>query len=50
LIEKIIEAAAIKNMLLAAHSLGLGSLWFTLFDRFTLKKMLEIDEAPSRGA
>jgi 5,6-dimethylbenzimidazole synthase len=32
-------AAAVQNMLLAAHTLGLGSLWFTLFD---LNKMREI--------
>ncbi|MDI9569637.1 MAG: nitroreductase family protein [Pseudomonadota bacterium] len=38
-------AAAIQNMLLAAHELGLGSLWFTLFDRYTMKKILDIDEA-----
>jgi len=38
-------AAAIQNMLLAAHELGLGSLWFTLFDRYVIKKMLDIDEA-----
>jgi len=25
-------AAAIQNMNLAAHALGFGSLWFTLFD------------------
>ena len=37
-------AAAVQNMLLAAHALGLGSLWFTLFDRGALRKILEISE------
>jgi len=32
-------AAAAQNMMLAAQALGLGSLWFTLFDR---KKMGEV--------
>ena len=31
-------------MLLVAHSLGLGSLWFTLFDKNSIKDLLEIDE------
>jgi len=35
-------AAAIQNMLLTAHALGLGSLWFTLFDKDALRKILEI--------
>jgi len=35
-------AAAIQNMLLAAQDLGLGSLWFTLFDRKTLADFLHI--------
>ncbi len=39
-------AAAIQNMLLAAHALGLGSLWFTLFDRAVLAEILGI--GPSR--
>lgn len=39
-------AAAIQNMLLAAHAQGLGSLWFTLFDRETMRKTLGIE--PSR--
>ena len=38
-------AAAIQNMLLAAHALGLGSLWFTLFDRGRVTEILEIDSA-----
>lgn len=36
-------SAAIQNMLLAAHSLGLGSLWFTLFDKGVLREILGID-------
>ena len=39
-------AAAIQNMLLAAHALGLGSLWFTLFNRAVLAEILGI--GPSR--
>lgn len=35
-------AAAIQNMLLASHSLGLGSLWFTLFDESRMKRFLNI--------
>lgn len=35
-------AAAIQNMLLAAHSLGLGSLWFTLFDEALVSGFLNI--------
>lgn len=35
-------AAAVQNMLLAAHALGLGSLWFTLFDRSKLQELLEL--------
>jgi nitroreductase len=35
-------AAAIQNMLLAAHALGLGSLWFTFFDKNELRKILDI--------
>jgi 5,6-dimethylbenzimidazole synthase len=37
-------AAAIQNMLLAAHDLGLGSLWFTLYDKGHLRKILTIAE------
>jgi 5,6-dimethylbenzimidazole synthase len=36
-------AAAIQNMLLAAHALGLGTLWFTLFDKDTLRTTLGIE-------
>ena len=35
-------AAAIQNMLLAAHALDLGSLWFTFFDKSELRKILDI--------
>jgi 5,6-dimethylbenzimidazole synthase len=38
-------AAAIQNMLLAAHALGLGTLWFTLFDKDNLRTILDIDAA-----
>lgn len=38
-------AAAVQNMHLAAHSLGLGSLWFTLFDKKVLREILGIDGA-----
>ena len=37
-------AAAIQNMLLAAHALELGSLWFTLFDKTEMRKILDIPE------
>ncbi len=37
-------AAAIQNMLLAAHALGLGTLWFTLFDQNALRAALSIGE------
>jgi len=33
-------AAAIQNMLLASHSLGLGSLWFTLFESESVRDLL----------
>jgi 5,6-dimethylbenzimidazole synthase len=36
-------AAAIQNMHLAAHALGLGSLWFTFFDKQNLRDILGID-------
>ena len=36
-------AAAIQNMLLAAHAMGLGSLWFTFFDKNAVKEILEIE-------
>jgi 5,6-dimethylbenzimidazole synthase len=41
-------AAAIQNIHLAAHALGLGSLWFTLYDKKVLREILGIgpDEIP----
>ena len=38
-------AAAIQNMLLAAQAQGLGSLWFTFFDRDQVSRFLNIDPA-----
>jgi 5,6-dimethylbenzimidazole synthase len=35
-------SAAIQNMMLAAHALGLGSLFFTLFDKANLRRILDI--------
>lgn len=35
-------AAAIQNMQLAAHALGLASLWFTLFDKKAMRAILGI--------
>ena len=37
-------AAAIQNMHLSAHALGLGTLWFTLFDRKEIRKILDIPQ------
>ena len=37
-------AAAVQNMLLASHALGLGSVWFTLFDKESVKGLLNIDD------
>ena len=37
-------AAAIQNMLLMAHSLGLAGLWYTLFDQKTIKGLLNVPE------
>ena len=36
-------AAAVQNMLLAAHALGLGSLWFTLFDAEAMRNILDVE-------
>ncbi|MGD2127082.1 MAG: nitroreductase family protein [Desulfobacteraceae bacterium] len=36
-------AAAIQNMHLAAHALGLSSLWFTLYDKKAMREILDID-------
>jgi len=38
-------AAAIQNLLLAARALELGTLWFTLFDRKTIRRILNLDPA-----
>jgi nitroreductase len=35
-------AAAIQNLHLAAHSFGIGSLWFTLFDRKAMREILGV--------
>jgi len=36
--------AAIQNMLLAGHALGFGGLWFTLFDKKAMRKILGVEE------
>ncbi len=36
--------AAIQNMHLAAHALGLGSLWFSLFETDKIKQLLNIPD------
>ena len=36
-------AAAVQNMQLSAHALGYGALWFTLFDKPAMRKLLEIE-------
>jgi 5,6-dimethylbenzimidazole synthase len=36
--------AAIQNMMLAAQALGLGSLWFTMFDKGRMNEILGITE------
>jgi 5,6-dimethylbenzimidazole synthase len=36
-------SAVIQNMMLAAHALGLGSLWFTVFEAASLRKTLGLD-------
>ena len=35
-------AAATQNMLLAAHALGLGSVWFTFFDKAEMRTILDV--------
>ncbi len=35
-------AAAVQNMMLAAQALGIGSLWFTLFDRKNISQALNV--------
>lgn len=37
-------AAAVQNLLLAAHASGLGALWFTFFERTSMEKILGVDE------
>lgn len=37
-------AAAIQNMLLTAHASGLGSIWFTFFEKGAMGQVLGIDE------
>ncbi|MBN1578049.1 MAG: nitroreductase family protein [Chitinispirillaceae bacterium] len=39
-------AAAVQNMLLAAQTLGLSTLWFTMFDKGIIKGMLGIEAIP----
>jgi nitroreductase len=36
-------SAAVQNMMLAAHGLGLGSLWFTLFEAGAVRQILGLD-------
>lgn len=36
-------AAAVQNMLLAAHAQGLGTLWFTFFDKKNMREILGIE-------
>jgi 5,6-dimethylbenzimidazole synthase len=36
-------AAAVQNMMLAAQALGIGSLWFTLFNRKNISEALAVD-------
>jgi 5,6-dimethylbenzimidazole synthase len=38
-------AAAIQNMLLAAHALGLGALWYTMFHKTAVQDILSIEPA-----
>jgi len=37
-------AAAIQNLQLAAHAEGVGSLWFTFFDKEPMRKILEVPD------
>ena len=41
-------AAAVQNMMLTAHAFGIGSVWFTLFDREKLRGILDLgpDKVP----
>jgi len=38
------SCAAVQNMLLAAHGIGIDALWFTLYDTPAAKQILEIPE------
>jgi len=38
-------SAAVQNMMLAAHALGLGSLWFTLFEAGAVRQILGLEAA-----
>lgn len=38
-------SAAVQNMLLAAHALGVGSLWFTIYDCDVMRQILEIEDS-----
>ena len=37
-------SCAIQNMLLAAHAQGLGSLWYSLFEKEDIRKIFDISE------
>ncbi|NCO59530.1 MAG: hypothetical protein COZ70_14260 [Deltaproteobacteria bacterium CG_4_8_14_3_um_filter_51_11] len=37
-------AAAIQNILLAAHAMGLAGLWFTFFDKKAMRGILGVDD------
>jgi nitroreductase len=36
-------AAAVQNILLAAHALDIGSLWFTFFDKGPMREILDVE-------
>lgn len=36
-------SAAVQNMLLASHAIGLDSLWFTIYDRDVIREILDIE-------
>ncbi len=36
-------SAAVQNMMLAAHALGLGSLWFSLYESAAVRQILGLD-------
>lgn len=39
-------SAAIQNICLAAHSLGLGSLWYTLYEKETAREIFGVEKDP----